>query len=149
MSAAPDESRRKATPELTGPKEAALACLLSGGAATHAAAAAGVTRQTVSEWLNHDPVFASELQNRRAELWAEQRHRLEAARVSALDTLTALLFAPDWRARLAAATRLLDFWGPLPPAPGETTPEAVAEKWTDAEVRREQSRELQDMIKDM
>src|SRR5437762_7586356 len=94
-----DESGRKAT--LSEPQEKALEALLGGATVTEAAAAAGVTRQTVSGWQNQDAEFAAELQNRLAELWAGALARIEATIPAALDALTGLLKDPDPRVRLA------------------------------------------------
>jgi hypothetical protein len=103
--AVPDETGRK--PTLSAPQEKALAALLEGATVTGAADAAGVTRQTVSGWQNHDAEFAAELQNRRAELWAGALARIEASIPAALDVLTGLLKDADPRLRLAAANRIL------------------------------------------
>jgi hypothetical protein len=121
-----DESGRK--PTLSGPQEKALAALLGGSTVTAAADAAGVTRQTVSEWIHRDPAFIADLQNARATAWAVVEAKTEAAMVEAADVLVALLRDPDPRVRLAAASRLLSplFRHPDDRAmPRETTPEAV------------------------
>ena len=57
----PDETRR-----LTARQQTALTQLLMGATITEAAQAAGVTRQTVSEWCNHHGAFQAELSERRS-----------------------------------------------------------------------------------
>lgn len=101
----PDESGRK--PTLSGPQEKALAALLGGATVTAAADAAGVARQTVSEWIHHDPTFIAEMRNARATAWAVVEARTESAMVEAAEVLVSLLRDPDPRVRLAAATRIL------------------------------------------
>ena len=38
----------------------------------------GVSRQTVCDWRNNDPLFITELNRRRVELWREARERLKS-----------------------------------------------------------------------
>jgi hypothetical protein len=127
----PDENRQK--PTLTGPQETALTALVSGATVTEAAQRANVARPTVSEWVHHDPLFQAELRNRRAELWAAARAKLEAAGLRAVQTLTDLLGEEEPRVRLAAASRILAVLAMEAPEPRETTPQAVAQEWRRAE----------------
>ena len=55
---------------LTPQQETAVDLLASGKTVTDTATAVEVTRQTVSEWLNHHPGFQAALNSRRQELWA-------------------------------------------------------------------------------
>ena len=56
---------------LTHQQLVAVDALSSGANVTGAAKAAGVTRQTCSEWLNRSAEFQSALDERRAEMWRE------------------------------------------------------------------------------
>lgn len=121
----PDEARRNLT--LSAQQDHALAALLGGATVTAAAEAAGVSRQTVSGWVNRDSAFVAELRNRAAELRTAAMARLEAAVPTALDTLAELLEHNDWRARVAAADRILRALDRPRPSlePGEATAESV------------------------
>ncbi len=100
-----DESRPERT--LNNHQEAALLALLAGASVTEAAAQGGVTRQTASEWLHHDPDFGAALVARRAELWDSIRARFEQATAKAVDVLAELLDHEDPRIRLGAASRIV------------------------------------------
>ena len=121
----PDDARQKVT--LSASQEKALAALLGGATVTAAADAGGVTRQMVSGWVNRDAVFLAELRNRACELRTAAMARLEAAVPAALDALAGLLDHADWRARIAAADRILKtLAGPRPSIePHVATPEAI------------------------
>lgn len=120
-----DGTRQK--PTLRAAQETALEALLGGATVTAAAQAARVSRQTVSGWVNRDAAFVAELRNRAAELRTAAMARLEAAVPAALDALAGLLDHADWRARVAAADRILrSLERPRPSLePGESTPDAV------------------------
>ena len=61
---------------LTSTQAVAAAALVSGLTVTEAAAKAGVSRETVSKWVHHNPAFIAEVQNQRAELAAALRCEL-------------------------------------------------------------------------
>ena len=67
----------------------------------------GVSRQTVWEWRNHDPLFIAELNRQRIELWSEARHRLKSLANRALDVVETHLDSDDPKAALAAAKYVL------------------------------------------
>jgi hypothetical protein len=54
----------------------AIEHLLRGQSDRSVAEAAGVSRQTIWEWRNHDPLFIAELNRQRFEMWQEARERL-------------------------------------------------------------------------
>jgi len=58
----------------------------------------GVTRQTVSDWRNHNPAFAAAVNQRREELSNQLRNRLFAMVAMALDVLEQKLKAGEFRA---------------------------------------------------
>ena|GEM_PF-6694441 len=57
---------------------------------TEAAQAAGVSRQTVSEWSNHHGPFQSELSERRDQALRDVQQRLEEAAAMAVEVLAQL-----------------------------------------------------------
>ena len=133
-----DETRRKTTRDpdalcLSGPQEAAIASLLVGSNVTEAAEAAGVARATVSGWLNHDPGFAAELANRRAELWEANRDQLRSVVDAAVKALRVLLADDDARVRLSAARAVLAAVPASWPELNRTTPASVEAGWRRAE----------------
>jgi transposase-like protein len=72
---------------LTPAQSAAVDALAAGNSVTATAETIGVSRQTVSEWLNHAAVFQAELNRRRQELFTENTERLRALVPRALDIL--------------------------------------------------------------
>jgi hypothetical protein len=101
-----DETRQK--PTLTVPQEKALVALLRGQTLTEAATTAGVSRQTVSEWLHRHPSFAAQLTARRLELREGIDRGLETAGAAAVRTLVLLMDDDDSRVCLAAARTVLE-----------------------------------------
>jgi hypothetical protein len=65
----------------------ALEWLAGGGSVTEAGQYAGVCRQTVSHWLNHDADFRFAFMDLRTQARALNQARLEALAESALDTI--------------------------------------------------------------
>jgi hypothetical protein len=76
---------------LSPAQHVALGALMTGQTITDAAQAAGVNRETVSRWLNHDAAFQAELGRQRAALHAAVDDRLRNLTSQALDTLENLL----------------------------------------------------------
>ncbi len=75
------------TDNLTPQQETAADLLAFGATVTDAAATVKVSRQTVSEWLNHHAGFQAVLNARRRELFAENQERLRSLIPKALETL--------------------------------------------------------------
>ena len=75
---------------LTPNQTTALASLLVGNV-TLAAKKAGVARETVSEWLNHDADFQAALKEAETEAIGEACRRLSGAAGIALDTLIVMM----------------------------------------------------------
>ena len=121
---ATDPDGAAARPALTPQQELAVDLLAGGKTVTEAAAAVGVARQTVSEWLNRCAVFRAGLNGRRQELWVANTDRLRALLPEAVEALAAELRGGD---RLKAAALVLRACGayglaaPLAP----TDPEEV------------------------
>jgi translation initiation factor RLI1 len=93
------------TDNLTPQQETAADLLAFGATVTDAAATIKVSRQTVSEWLNHHAGFQAVLNARRRELFAENQERLRSLIPKALETLEGSL--GDERQAMAAAVHIL------------------------------------------
>ena len=80
---------------------------------TEAAQAAGVIRQTVSEWRNHHWPFQSELSKRRARALRDVQQRLEEAAFMAVEVLTQIAADPAQPAgvRIKASVAILQRCG--------------------------------------
>ncbi len=118
------DSKNTTRPELTPAQLSAINLLATGATITAAAESANVARQTVSEWMNHDPVFQASLNLRRAELWSEQCDRYRAMLPKALDTIEEALNigGPD---ALKAALTIIRLSGLEQKPTGETEAEDV------------------------
>jgi hypothetical protein len=84
MATNPDSDAR---PALTPQQELAVDLLAGGKTVTETAAAVGVARQTVSEWLSRSAVFRAGLNGRRQELWVANADRLRALLPEAVEAL--------------------------------------------------------------
>jgi transposase len=98
----PDKTR-----QLSIEQQNAIDHLLQGKSDRAVAETVGVSRQTVWEWRNHDPIFIAELNRQRVELWSEARHRLKSLANRALDVVETHLDSDDPKAALAAAKYVL------------------------------------------
>jgi hypothetical protein len=100
------------------PQQAAAADLLAFGATvTDAAETVKVSRQTVSEWLHHNPAFQAALNARRQELWTGHAERLRSLVPKAMDALEVAV--SDEQQGVAAAVHILKAAGLYGlPAPG-------------------------------
>jgi hypothetical protein len=107
---------------LTPTQETACHALLSGKSITDAAEAAGVQRQTVSGWLNHDPNFIASYNRRRLAIASEFETRLRSLGTKALETIEAQLDGPQG---LDAAKTILRALASLPRPEGPITPADV------------------------
>ncbi len=79
----PDGTRR----ELSAAQSTAVDLLLMGASISQAAKGSGVTRQTCSGWVNHNPYFRAELNRRREEVWGASKDRLRSLLPVALTAL--------------------------------------------------------------
>jgi len=89
--------------QLSIEQQNAIDHLLQGKSDRAVAAEVGVSRTTVWEWRNHDPLFIAELNRERSELWMEARGRLKLMANRALDVLEEQLDGDDPKASLTAA----------------------------------------------
>lgn len=129
MATKADKTRQPEAPrELTPAQDLALAALLTGQTQEAAAAVAGVTRQTVSEWARRDSLFVATLNQRRQALWDGYADRLRGLVGKAIDTVEAGLDSPDERAKLAAAAHVFKLLASLTPQ-GPTDPRDVENEW--------------------
>jgi hypothetical protein len=138
--------RNQTTPDtpdwtLTPQQELAVELLFSGKNLTEAAQDAGVTRQTVSEWYNHNPAFQAHLNSKRLELWNGASERLRAMLPTALDVLEHELTG---EAKLTAAVHVIKICGlySLSAPHGPTDPAEMAR----AMEHSDQHRLLQSLI---
>lgn len=130
---------RQAEPlrELTEAQELAIGALIAGQSDADAGQAAGVTRQTVNGWKNHDALFVARLNAERAALWEHSSDKLRALVGDAIQVLAEGLDGPDYRTRQAAAVHILRatglYSGGLAPT-GSADPERVELQWQSAKV---------------
>ena len=125
----PDKTRQsEALRELSPAQDLALAVLLAGQTQEAAAAAAGVTRQTVSEWARRDALFVATLNQRRQELWDGCADRLRVLVGKAIDAVEYGLDSPDERTKLTAAAQVFKLLAGLAPE-GATDPRDVENEW--------------------
>ncbi|MGP0111143.1 MAG: hypothetical protein ACLPR9_20210 [Acidimicrobiales bacterium] len=80
-----------AVAELTPAKQAAVEALATGSSQTEAAVLAGVSREAVNRWFNHDPTFRDALAEYRAVLVTEQADRARRIRGRALSVVESRL----------------------------------------------------------
>lgn len=123
--------------QLSIEQENAIDLLLQGKSDREVAEAVGVSRQTVTEWRNKNPLFAAELNRRRQEIWGSQVERLRRLVAQAVDVLEEDLKNKfDSRLRQAAAVHILravGLYGTDMAPKGATTPEGVEAAWESAE----------------
>jgi hypothetical protein len=129
----PDTPDRTLSPQ----QETAVDLLASGKTVTDTAITIDVTRQTVSEWLNHHPGFQAALNSRRQELWEGMTDTLRGLLPKALDVLAREL---EGETPLPAAVHVLKacgLYGMLPPrGPTEVEDALLAEQERQSERRR-------------
>jgi len=120
--------------------------LLQGKSDRATAEAVAVSRQTVWEWRNHDPLFIAELNRQRYELWSEAKERLKTLANRALDVVELQLSSGDPKAALAAARYVLQGTQLLGDTnlsiKGPTTPEGVIMERLRGEARRDLAPEI-------
>src|SRR3954453_17477938 len=107
--------------ELGPAQELALDALLGGKSVTAAAAAAGVSRQTLPRWLRSDPALIAALNAGRLELLQVTRGRLLQLGAKAGSVLDGILALPpssyNHAVRLRAAQAVLHMLGTDKPEP--------------------------------
>ena len=136
----PDTSDWTLTPQ----QETAVDLLASGKTVTDTAAAVEVTRQTVSEWVNHHPGFQAALNRRRQELWGNMVDGLRALAPKAMAVLEKEL---DGETPVPAAIHVLracGLYGAAAPA-GPIEPEEIAARMQLAADTRQHAAEEADI----
>jgi hypothetical protein len=122
---------------LTPQQETAVDLLASGKTVTDTAMAIEVTRQTVSEWLNHHPGFQAALNSRRQELWVGMVDTLRGLLPKALEVLQCEL---EGKHPFPAAVHVLKACGlygmVIPLGPTEVDDALLAEQERQSERRR-------------
>ncbi|BER92753.1 helix-turn-helix domain-containing protein [Atrimonas thermophila] len=82
------KSLAKANPkQLTVKQLNAIDLLLLGKTTQEVAEAVGVTRSTISMWLNRNPYFQQELERKRQEVWGSALDRMRSLTFKALDVI--------------------------------------------------------------
>ena len=110
---------------LTPQQEASVDLLATGTTITDAAAAVSVSRQTVSEWVNHHAGVQAALNARRQELWTERADALRSLVPKALEILQRELTGKDALAAAVHVLKAAGLYGTAPPV-GPTEPEEIA-----------------------
>ena len=91
----PDSTRHNATTQLSDRQIAAIEALVAAGTQTDAALAAGVTRQTVNEWVNHHYGFIAELNRLRTERLQACADTLQSTVAQAVELVSAQIANGD------------------------------------------------------
>lgn len=123
--------------ELTPQKAAAADLLASGRTVTDTAEAVGVTRQTISEWLNRSNTFQAGVGRRRGEVWDCAVDRLQGLLPKALDLIERELQGNSLAAALAVlkAAGLHGVGAPTGPRTVEEVELAAEESAADRRLR--------------
>ena len=124
---------------------AALECLGRGDTVTSAAAAAGVSRETVHRWLRENWAFQAALNAVRAEMRDATEQRLLAVAKDAADNLLTAVQSGSLTASLAVL-RGTGFLSGKPALVGPQDPAVVAEDAEMAEAQRRRAQELQRLM---
>ncbi len=109
-------TKRDTVSALSPQQELALDLFATGKTVTQVAEALGVSRQTVSKWLNQDLEFRRALEDRRLELWENAKLSVFARLQKALDVLDEALENGSLQDKMRAAFRILDIAGLKPPS---------------------------------
>lgn len=120
------------TRQLSIEQENAIDLLIQGKSDREVAEAVQVSRQTVSQWRNHDAVFIAALNAKRHEIWGSQAERLRSLISIAVDVLESDLSSEDVRLRQSAAIhvmRAVGLYGADLKPTGQTDPDAIESDW--------------------
>lgn len=104
-------------------KASAVELIIKGESVTKTAELVGVTRETVSRWVNHDPEFKALMAEAHQGAVAAMHHRLAGLTDTAVTTLADICKDPDHRPadRINAAKIILDKVAPSDITPPEET----------------------------
>lgn len=126
--------------QLSIEQQNAIDLLITGMTDEEVATQVGVTRQTVNQWRNQNPLFAAELNRRREEAWGSSVDGLRHLQARAVEVLKENLANKDARLRQQAAVQVLKasgLYGTCLEPKGETEPEDVEAAWRcEAEMNR-------------
>jgi hypothetical protein len=139
----PDENRHV----LTTAQQRALDLLAAGATVKEAAEGAGVSRQTCSAWLNHNPWFQAGLAQRREELWSGAKDRLRSMLPAALDAVERKLESEDedsYKAGLSLL-KLIGMGDAHLGNTGPTNPESIVDRL----VRSRRPSSVDDLLADL
>ena len=129
------------TRQLSIQQQNAIDLLIQGKSDRETAEAIGVSRQTVTNWRNNNPVFIAELNKQRKAVWGAQVDRIRYLISASLDVLEEdLKDTEDKQLRQKAAIHILQavgLYGQNLKPDGEDTPEGVEAQKRHDEVFRE------------
>lgn len=110
----------------------------------------GVTRETVSRWINDNPIFIATLNEKRRELYQASQDRMLRMLDTAYDTLFELLGedSPP-TVRLRAAQTVIQMCNEIKDNVGPAEPDEVAHELNNQAALKEQGMELDRLINEM
>ena len=112
--------------QLTINQEQAIHLLLSGLNDKEVAAELDISRQTVTNWRNHDSIFMAGLNSERKAVWQANQERLRSLVARSIDVLTNCLESENERIRQSTAVQVLKVCDTQNLAPsGWTQPELI------------------------
>ncbi len=112
--------------QLTINQEQAIHLLLSGLNDKEVAAELDISRQTVTNWRNHDSIFMAGLNSERKAVWQANQERLRSLVARSIDVLTNCLESENERIRQSTAVQILKVCDTQNLAPsGWTQPELI------------------------
>ena len=126
----------RGTDTLSAAQATAAELVAQGKNDIEAAAAAGVSRQTVNGWRHDSPAFIAQVNLIRRELWGDSRERLRALSEKVVGVLDKAMDAPPLQA-LPAALATLKAVAAMQAPSGPTTPDAVLKSMAEARVNAE------------
>jgi hypothetical protein len=143
-----DNSRQPTFRPLSVEQLTTIDVLVMGKTDAEAAAAAGVTRPTVTEWRNHHPVFRATLNARRSALWAEAHDRLRALVGKAIENLAGAVQEGKLSASLDVL-KIVGLHGAVGAPAGPTDPDVIIREMAEAQATREGlfDHKLQDLLR--
>ena len=126
-----DQTKTDKSRQLSEQQLNAVEYILQGMSDRVVAEKCNVTRQTIWEWRNRDPLFIAALNQRRQEVWAGSRERLKNLATKALDVFERSLDNEDPKIQLVAAQTILKRVIPdnITSPTGPTTAEGVIYQW--------------------
>ena len=133
------ESPRKPTFQpkpLSSAQLVGLELLLLGKTDQETANTLGITRETVWSWRREHPIFMSELEKRRAEVWGSAGERLRSLMQKAIDNIAALVESGDVDASIAVL-KITGMYGGVVNVLSEQDPKRIIRAQAERRVQEE------------